>query len=601
MNELGLPCLCHNQVKSQETHMKNLPQNLADAVELYGQSLPEPERAKVLANLRTTLKRMILPEMNFSPYSLNSLDLTLSKMSVKLFFREANTAYFRAEEKALKAGKKPRTLKNYRSHSTRFLKWMEAQDWYQEVVQPTAIPKFAPLMRKAGVTLAQLHKGRRHSGANPYSLKEEELTPVLVAEIDSLHKFLTNEWLRQEKGDRAINEISWKGYKSCLLRFLGWLKNVNEFNVEEINIHLMADLDFLKEYINWHLGEKGNGYHQSLQMGITALNIAKWFYGKNSKFSNYSDCPQVLDIQELNRRTSKLHNTDRRTTSVAALGEKLLELEQCQEIVEYLRCCCAERTSDGSKRPVHAIIDSWQDYLIAAILTYTPVRQREIREFKIGKNLRRCQDGWWVTLSPEEHKTGSRTGKGREYPLFPCHLKERMTQDLDLYIEHWRPQANLNHDYLFFRAGSVKNPQVRGQPIPDSNYLAGLIPKLFLKISALIYGVENAKCPTPHDFRRICATWVYKYGTPEDISIYAEIMGHSTDVFLSIYQQSTSRDKTEKAEDSFLQVKAREIERKQKNIKKAIPHVASKPNIPESILNILTPQQKQKLIDQGLL
>ncbi len=601
MNELCLNYLCHNQVKSQETNMNNLPQNLADAVQLYSQSIPESETSKVLANLRTTLKRMILPEMNFSPACLNSFALTLTKISVKLFVREANTAYYRAEEKALKAGKNIRTLKNYRSHSTRFLKWMEAQDWYQEVVQPTAIPKFAPPMRKAGVSLAQLHKGRKRSGANPYSLKEEELAPALIDEIESLHKFLTNKWFRQQKGDRAINECSWKGYKSSLLCFLGWLKNWRELDVSEIKIHLMANLVYLKDYIDWHLMEKGNGSRQALQIGITALNIAKWFYGKNSKFSNYSDCPQVLEIQELNRQISRLHKTDRRTTSVAALSEKLLELEQCQEIVEYLRCCCAERTSDGNKRPVNAIIDSWQDYLIAAILTYTPVRQREIRELKIGKNLHRCQDGWWVTLSPEEHKTGSQTGKGREYPLFPCHLKERLTHDLDFYIEHWRPQANLNHDYLFFRAGSVKNFKVRGQPIPDSNYLAGLIPKLFFKISGLIYGEKNAKSPTPHDFRRICATWVYKYGTPEDISIYAEIMGHSVDVFSSIYQQSTSRDKTEKAEDSFLQVKAREIERKQKNLKKAIPHVASKPNIPESILNILTPEQKQKLIDQGLL
>jgi hypothetical protein len=163
--------------------MNNLPENLADAVQLYGQSLPDSERSKVLANLRTTLKRMILPEMNFSPASLNSFALTLTKISVKLFVREANTAYYRAEEKALKVGKNIRTLKNYRSHSTRFLKWMEAQDWYQEVVQPTTIPKFAPPMRKAGVSLAQLHKGRRRSGANPYSLKEEELIPALITEI----------------------------------------------------------------------------------------------------------------------------------------------------------------------------------------------------------------------------------------------------------------------------------------------------------------------------------------------------------------------------------------------------------------------------------
>lgn len=235
-------------------------------------------------------------------------------------------------------------------------------------------------------------------------------------------------------------------------------------------------------------------------------------------------------------------------------------------------------------------------------MTYTPVRQKEIREFQIGKNLRRDEDGWWVRLSPNEHKTGSKTGKGREYPLFPCQWKERLTKDLDVYINKWRSLANLNHEYLFFRQGGVKNRAVRGEPIPDSRYLSGLIPKLFLKASASLYGRENAKHPSPHDFRRICATWVCKYGTPEEVAIYAEIMGHSVDVLLKTYQQCSSRDKTEQAEAAFAKIKQREALHKQEKAKKAIPNLlAATPKIPPAVMAILTPEQKQKLIDQGLL
>jgi hypothetical protein len=88
---------------------------------------------------------------------------------------------------------------------------------------------------------------------------------------------------------------------------------------------------------------------------------------KNSKRPKFSDCAQVLDIREIQSILSIGAKTDRRTISPQALSEKILEFEQCQEVVKYLRRCCAEKTIRGEKRNQRTIIDAWQNYLLLAI------------------------------------------------------------------------------------------------------------------------------------------------------------------------------------------------------------------------------------------
>lgn len=571
---------------------------LADALILYCQGNSVTLNSQLIRNLRTTLKKYVLPGFEVSAYALRNLDKCFTKVSLQVFIAEAKRCFEQAYQQALEQGKSEATLKNNRSNLYQFLKWLELQAWYQEVVQPTDIPERAPKM-KADISIAKLHKGRKHAGAIPYALKDNELTTSLNQQIESFRSYGQSEWLRTKKGDTPINDTTWGGYYKILLHFLGWLKNEIGFDVNDLDITLLADMDTLNEYLSWHFTVKKNGYRNALNIGIAALNIAKWKYGPKSQRDDYSDCEQVLDIRDLNRRLSANIPKDRRTTSQSALKEKLLEMEQCMEIVEYLRRCCAPKFSCGKERKIHAIIDSWQDFLIAAILTYTPVRQKEIRELRIGKNLKREADGWWVYLTPDEHKTGAKTGKSREYPLFPCHLKERLTKDLDQYVNKLRPLANLNHDYLFFRPGNNAYQGSRGETIKDANCLSGTVPKLFLRISALIYGVENAKCPSPHDFRRICATWVCKYGTPEEVAIYAELMGHSPTTFYAIYQQCTSRDKTERTETAFLTIQQRAARiQVEKSGKKALGS-SSLFRLDPAILAVLTPEQKEELRLQG--
>jgi integrase len=70
-----------------------------------------------------------------------------------------------------------------------------------------------------------------------------------------------------------------------------------------------------------------------------------------------------------------------------------------------------------------------------------------------------------------------------------------------------------------------------------------------LRASALLFGEENAKRTSPHDFRRIFCTWLYTYGNAEEQEVYAEVMGHSVEQARRTYALVRSRDKTVKVDD----------------------------------------------------
>ncbi|MBD3886225.1 tyrosine-type recombinase/integrase [Phormidium tenue FACHB-886] len=520
------------------------PTSFQEVLSLLEVQLP----AKGFAKLRSTLNLYVLKRFTFRGSAKTKLQDYPCHILLRDFIEQA-PGYFTEEiEQAIKAGKNPKTLANDRSNFKKMMDFLLAQPWYSKVAVLQPIPKRAPRL-SAGVNLIEQRQGRRSFAANPYALKESELTDKLEQQLTRLHHFATTKHLPARKGPR-IGGISWKHYRQSILEYLGWLKNEVGFSLEDLDITLMADKPSLEDYTNWHLQVRGNGYRRVNFICGVALLIAKCFYGQKSQKLRFADCPPVDDIRSLQAQYTPHIKDDRRTTSPKAFDEKLLELEQCWECVAYLRRCCAERTHVGMKRSLAAVIDAWQDYLIIALLTYTPVRQREIRSLELSGNLHRQADGWWVKLKPEDHKTGAKTGKSREYPLFSGSMKEQLTQDLDYYIEHVRPLAQLEHQYLFFmKGGPCRN--VRGKPISDEKVLTKSVPRLMFRVSALLFEKHRAKAPSPHDFRRIFCTWLYTYGTGYEQEVYAELMGHSVQEARRTYAQVKSSRITMQADEAF--------------------------------------------------
>ncbi len=512
-----------------------------DAVFLFRESALVKRNPHLWGNLRTVLKLYILPSFEFSPSTLDhptKLDKALGKVLIKDFIKNGIAYFEQTAQTLMEKGVKKATVRNYQSAIQRFMNWMKEESWYSDVAGLND-GKYTPRL-KAKVSYRKNRQYQRCYNEFCYSLKPADFTPKIQKQKTQFEKF----WTDKERPDRKDPQMRGTTLESrwiSIASFLGWLHRVEDVPVEDLDITQITNIPKLSYFIAWGINERGNGYAWAMNIAKAALCVAKWKYGPDSVKPHYQDIEEIEAIRlKMNELESKRKTEPKRSASPEALKEKLLSLEQCLEVICYLKRCCAPRTKGYVKRPEIAIIQSWQRYLLISILTFCPVRQRELRELEVGRTLFREQDGYWVKLSPDDHKTGSKTGKGREYPL-PAEL----TADLDEWLGVWRPKIPTEHNLVFISLPNAKN-KTPGQPL-NKHTLGSLVTRTMFNATDYLFG--EAKRTTPQDFRRIAITWMYKSGDPNQREALAEVMGHSVKVAMTIYSQLTSKDVTEKAKD----------------------------------------------------
>ena len=403
-----------------------IPKTLFDALSLFVESEEVNKNPKLLCNLKTALRKYVLPRYGLTNrHNFDSFITTLELKRLCDVQKQFQITLSELPEESINQG----TVRNYRSALNRFQAWMKSQSWYHEALG-TYDGKYAPRM-KMGYHLHKHVKGRRQYSKQPYALKENEISPHVQQQLNDLHRFLTSPLVSKRKGE-AIREITWRNYRQLILGFLGWLHRFECRSLNDLDLRIMVSdgtdmpRDTLDRFFEWAVNEKGNGYKWTLQVGTAALNIAKYFYGSKSKKHLFRDIEEVENIRaKLNEMQIMVKKEPYRSN----FEEKLLTFEQLIHCLDYLRRCTAPRDSHKGTRSEMAVMKSWQKYLIISILTYCPVRQRELRELELGKTLFRVNNGYIVRLKPEDHKTGSKTGKGREYPL-----PELLTQDLEIWL-----------------------------------------------------------------------------------------------------------------------------------------------------------------------
>ena len=545
------------------------PQSLFDAFMLFTQQEDNRENYSLINNLRSGLRRYILPDYGFTTVELKRLDAIMTKVPLGQL-RNVEEALEKNIQPLLASGDLALgTLRGYKSAILRFLDWLREQDWYpQASLKPLKDPrKYAPQLSNRSDKKLFRHiepgrRGKRCRSELHYSMKEHELTPRLVRQLKArpgkmvegegklteqdfsqalvqkfqdlpsnslpeygLHYFLTAKEVPKRKDD-PLREATYEIRRTDILAFLGWLKNFQGWESQNLSLELIADRELLEEFIAWGINERGNTYAWAGLFAATGLNIAKWLHHKYSKASSYQDIEAVVAMRDYGCELDRKRRSQG-TNIQEEKAEKFLTFEECERVVTYLKECCAPMRQyfrkDGSRRSTarrsdRAIISSWQHYLIIALLVYCPVRQREIRELEMGITLFREPEGYWVRVSPGGHKGGSKTGRGREYPI-PAHL----TSDIDEWLDVWRPKIETDHKRVFAMIGSRRNPEAYGKPF-NAGSLNKRVTSHMYKIPSFLFG--EPRRTNPHFFRNIAITHQRKNGNPQQQEALAELMGH---------------------------------------------------------------------------
>ncbi len=562
--------------------MLETPQTVFDAYILFLQAEEHHKNSSLTNNLRSALRRYIMPSYGFTNYQLRKLDVTLAQLPFENF-KNVEELLSEKVRPLVDAGKLALgTYSGYKSALSRFVNWLREQSWYPEASPIPDSGKYAPMLKNGRQVkpfrfLATDTKGKRCHNTVQYSLKETELTPKLIKQLEGkpgeltkrhfsrslskqlqqepsnsiptygLHYFLTAPEIPKRQ-DKPLREVTFQTRRGDILRFLGWLKKFRGYKLKDLSLELMVDKELLEEFVTWGISEQRNSYAWAGQYACASLNIAKWLHHRRSKMSKHRDIEAITTIREYGRELDEKRRgqgTDIKT----AKQEKFLTFEECEQLVAHLKQCCAPMTRwldekgkvHTARRSERAITSSKLHYLLVAILLYCPVRQREIREFEIGRTLFREPNGYWVKLSPEDHKTGSKTGKGREYPLPP-----QITEDMDEWLQQWRPKIQTKCNYVFTQIGSNAKPDSEGKPFSSRSF-STFVTKSMYKATSYLFG--EPKRINPHFFRNIAITHQRKSGDPDQQEGLAELMGHSVQEANRIYNLMSSREKTEKARD----------------------------------------------------
>lgn len=514
------------------------PTNLLKAYELFKNSGICRKNPKIIGNLKTCLRKYVIPyyisdqeDLRYDPGLFTAMERILLRD-----FRDARKVF---DKIGHTAGISKGTLANYRSVLHRFVKWMEKQDWYDDAFGVYEGERTPPRKIK-GLNLRQERRGQRAYSKQTYRLASHEITQLVEEQLTSFHRFMIAPEVPKRQ-DPPVREVTFKSYRSAVLMFLGWMHHAEEVALEELQLELMSDREWLDEFIAYGISDRGNSYGWAINMAAAALNVAKWSNYRHSKSPKYRDIEAIELIRALLSELNIKHKKEpKRTISKEALKEKLLTLQECIQVGYYLKKCCAPRTSTGEKRDTSTIMSSWQRYLIITILTYCPVRQREIRELELGETLFREQDGYVIRLLPPKHKNGGRTGKEREFAL-----PDLLTDDLDEWLNVWRPNVQTGHQRVFIKLRK-QNSNIVGDPYEDAQ-LGGFVARAMYSATGFLF--DDPKRTTPHDFRRIAITWQRQHGRREQDEALAEMMGHSVQEANATYNYLTARDRTAKAKD----------------------------------------------------
>jgi len=598
-----------------------MSKTLADAIEGYWQSLipkiGEAAATKKVQKVKTVCSQVLFPRMGQPNTSRKDNQALLAKIPIHEFL-ETYDAGVREDTEALKAqgDKSAATHQSVWKDFTAFL-----TDWpeYRSAPpSPEALALIKPQLKFRKRAACNKGLGSKIPLENPqrpylvYAIKESELTPEWQSHLQSFAAFCNvispeeeNRLYREggrKQSKKGMRDVSFQSHKTYFVGYLGWFTKYainpltgNVFQINEITPELLYDVNWLNKYIAWHLEERHNSYTMVHHICKTVVKVAQWDLKQPIGVKCVDAHPQIQELMKIRSQYEPKKGRCVRS-SIDAIEKRMLEHAECEQIVAFLRQRALhfeEKYQLGLEKQ-DVMEAAWMDYLLIAQLTYGGMRIREVTQMEYrGKRLYydEAEGCYWCKLFPSEHKTSGE----RAYPLFPGPLQAQLTADFTHYWNNIRP--NWAHQFVFYRRGTGNNQFInRGKPMEGRQ--SHLIRRIMFNASCELFGEENAKAMTAHDFRRSSATWFAHYGHIEDVTIFAQLHGHSVKMLLDLYAQVRSEEQTKQATAAFNRTTSREQILRRQGTGQDV-RVRLKRFIDAASPDILT--KLSTLIDQGLL
>ncbi len=376
-----------------------------------------------------------------------------------------------------------------------------------------------------------------------------ELPPKLIYRLKPMPEPLEQEiqaylrWCQQVVQPGRPHSVK-KRANSCqtvydaLARIAGFAVRFQHLPAELLTLRDLCDPALVHAYITWWVEERRGQLTSGLRNMVIYLETIARHYLKDLAFANVlkdlltGDLAVVDTVRDKQRRWLSLAEIDAAGQSIYPLNPtRLQDFWEARTIKRYLED--PERHHLPSKSCNLTKYACWVGVsLMLRFLVRRPLRQRNIREMRLGRNLYKDHAGvWWIRFSGQELKIDRRDGGVNRYE---CPFPPDLVPLLEEYLTIWRPRlARDGEDHVFLNS--------KGHPF-SANRLTGVVAVTTERFTGV--GV------TPHIIRDIFATEYLKQ-YPGDAAGVAKRLGNTIQVVYKHYAHLLDQEADTRA-DTFL-------------------------------------------------
>jgi hypothetical protein len=318
------------------------------------------------------------------------------------------------------------------------------------------------------------------------------------------------------KCGRRIRETTFQAYVKCLMTYLGYLTYVVGRTPTWDDLFDVAQL---RAFLDWHGARlqcpiSAHGLRVVITVAAMANVLKHPHAGTIAALRGEQPLPEPL-------HRKRAHWVSLR--ELEAVAEACLAEGRAPLVHVYQR---RHLRHPGSQRAAQ-----FQHGLILKLLVRVPLRQRNVRELRVDKNLYRDQAGHWqLHFSGAELKIGTRQARPNEYTLNLSQDTDGLVPVLEEWLREYRPRLPnaATSPFLFLTQG--------GRPFTEQTLRVELISAVGLRTGQRFY---------PHLIRTIWATeYIEK---TRDFTGAAHMLGDTVATVLQAYQHILGKDQHAKA------------------------------------------------------
>ena len=380
----------------------------------------------------------------------------------------------------------------------------------------------------------------------------EQRYPTLASELEQYYKFMTQPSpYSQEDPIRAQTA---NVYMRHAKQFLGWYlkmkqKQNDKYDDDDPSIFSIIpnkDKDsatILIDFILWLRAERdvSVSYEANLLRGL--VKLLKFRFAKESSSSQddnpggttFTDIPIIKEIRKVHRDANQRAKLAPRASDEQ---QKWISWPEFLKVVEWTQTELLTKMKAFQELPPSKrrygkndkdycldqiqIAEWYQKYLILAIFSQIPDRQRTLRELELGRTFFKDQNtGCYVIKhGPDDYKTGKAYG---ERP--PMQLPAELTESIDDFLEHWRPALRPSTNFVLVQSKT-------GKPMTGDS--------IYARVSRTCFNYTG-KRTNPHLLRDMIVTHVREsdHASEKQLEALALYMGHSIQMQRTSYDRRT--------------------------------------------------------------